>query len=282
MQDIRQSKMYGNYLRRIGWIIEEIDGVKVFIRKFPLFGSIIKIQRPEKIPRLTLIDELAKKYRAWYISLETKLEVSSEKLEVNGFKVNNNPYLPTKTIRIDLIKSEEEIFKNFTEAKRRGIRKAVKNGVVVLETDDIETFIKLKAKDFWPLGWFMAKDVRALWESFRPENAAVLLGFSRPPRGSPTATPEVPVSGVLLLFYANVVYYWMAASTNEGKKLFAPTLLVWQALKLAKKKGCRIFDFEGIYDERFHKATRKWQGFTKFKQGFGGIEISYPEPLRLA
>jgi lipid II:glycine glycyltransferase (peptidoglycan interpeptide bridge formation enzyme) len=53
--------------------------------------------------------------------------------------------------------------------------------------------------------------------------------------------------------------------------------LVWEALKLAKKRGCRIFDFEGIYDERFPKAAASWKGFTKFKEGFGGEKIVYLE-----
>ncbi len=46
------------------------------------------------------------------------------------------------------------------------------------------------------------------------------------------------------------------------------------AILLAKKSGCKVFDFDGIYDERFPIKT--WLGFTKFKKGFGGKEIEYP------
>ena len=49
MIDIRQSKNYADYLSQLGWIIEGIDGVNYYIKKFPLIGSVIKIQRPEKI-----------------------------------------------------------------------------------------------------------------------------------------------------------------------------------------------------------------------------------------
>lgn len=42
----------------------------------------------------------------------------------------------------------------------------------------------------------------------------------------------------------------------------------------AKKRGCKIFDFEGIYDERF--PNKSWLGFTHFKKSFGGYEVSYP------
>lgn len=295
--DIRQSEMYVEYMRRIGWVVEKNDGTQIFIKRLPLIGSFIKIQRPDKIPSMEMIDGLARKYRAWSISVEQKYEVRSKKYEANGFKVNNNPYLPTKTIQIDLTMNEDQIFQRFTEAKRRAVRRAVKNTVVVQETDGIEEFVKLKAKNFWPLGFLMGKDVRALWESFRPKNASVLLAYchceesaiggrrsnleERLPRHFVARNDEgkQPIAGVLLLFYDEMAYYWMAASSNEGKKLFAPTLLVWEALKLVKKKGCTIFDFEGIYDDRFIRATRKWKGFTKFKEGFGGKEVLFPKPL---
>lgn len=299
MQDIRQSRMYMEYMRKIGWVVEEVDGAKVFIKRFPLVGSFIKIQRPERAPSIKLVAKLAKKYGARNVSLE--YFTSGESFchprvvpkgllgGVYGFTINNSPYLPTKTIQIDLTASEEKIFQRFTEAKRRAVRKAIKNGGVVKEANNIEEFIKLKAKDFWPLVYFMKKDVIALWESFWPGNASVMLAYTISPRGSPSATSEVlrsdssevygPIAGILLLFYDGIAYYWMAAATDEGKKLFAPTLLVWEALKLAKKRGCRIFDFEGVYDNRFHSSTKKWQGFTKFKEGFGGEELFFPEPI---
>ena len=43
---------------------------------------------------------------------------------------------------------------------------------------------------------------------------------------------------------------------------------------IAKKRGIKIFDFEGIIDPRI-KATRRWHGFTHFKRGFGGEEVTY-------
>ena len=71
----------------------------------------------------------------------------------------------------------------------------------------------------------------------------------------------------------------MAAANREGKKSFAPTLLAWEALKFAKKQGCAIFDFEGVFDERFTTQSPAWKGFSKFKEGFGGKSVYYPEPF---
>jgi lipid II:glycine glycyltransferase (peptidoglycan interpeptide bridge formation enzyme) len=65
-----------------------------------------------------------------------------------------------------------------------------------------------------------------------------------------------------------------AASSLEGKKYFAPTLVAWNAIMSSKKEGKKIFDFEGIYDERF--PLNSWKGFSRFKNGFGGNVVSYP------
>jgi lipid II:glycine glycyltransferase (peptidoglycan interpeptide bridge formation enzyme) len=274
MQDVRQSKMYGDYMQKIGWQVETIDDTLIFVKRFPLIGSFIKIQRPDHIPTETSIKDLVKKHRAWRVSLEM---MKDERLMINDFKINNSPYLPTKTIQIDLTASEEKIFSRFEETKRRAVRRAEKNGVIIKESKNIDDFIKLKTKNFWPLSHFYAKDIKALYESFYPKNASILIAYKE---DSGQARMTV-IAGVLLLFHEKVAYYWLAAGTKEGKKLFAPTLLVLEALKVSKKKNCTVFDFEGIYDERFHNATKQWKGFTKFKQGFGGKEIIFPNPLLL-
>ena len=60
MVDIRQSKDYARYLSSIGWTTERIKNTNYFIKKFPLIGSIIKIQRPEGID-FKQIKKLSKK-----------------------------------------------------------------------------------------------------------------------------------------------------------------------------------------------------------------------------
>ena len=85
-----------------------------------------------------------------------------------------------------------------------------------------------------------------------------------------------PIGGILLLFWDHTSYYWLVGATKKGKKLFAPTLLVWEALKLSKKRGVKRFDFIGVWDERLPCQNTEWKGFSKFKEGFGGKEMYYP------
>ena len=69
--------------------------------------------------------------------------------------------------------------------------------------------------------------------------------------------------------------YYAAFSEELGYELFAPTLLTWTAMITAKNAGCHIFDFGGIYDPRY-RMYKKWQGFTKFKEGFSPTVVYYP------
>lgn len=262
--DIRQSKEYLTFIRSLGWQTEKISGGQAFIKKFPLLGSLIKIQRTPKL-NFQEIDNLAQKHRAFQIIIEP---CTSPQTKPSGFRPLKSPYVPTKTLILDLKPSEEKIFNSFSKNKRRDIRLAEKNKLQIVE-GKIEDFIKLKKNYLWqkhilPLG--ISHDLKLLSQAFGPK-AKVLI-----------AKNSSLLAGTLLLFHNKTAYYWQAAATSEGKKLLAPTLLVWEAIKLAKKTGCTVFDFEGVYDPRFPQ-NRSWQGFTHFKEGFRGKEVIYPQPL---
>ncbi len=276
MTDVRQSPQFASFMQDIGWRIQRIASEYIFMRNFPLFGYFAKIPRSETVisPQELLL--LKKKNRIFRLKISPNLTVDNkkcqkyrQKLITSGFQVENSPFNPTTTIQIDLTKKEEEIFADFSQAKRRGVRRALKNKITVKETSDFRSFIKIRQKQYAPMGFLITNEMEKLWQNFYPQNASLLLAYLQP--------QNIPLSGILLLFYNQIAYYWFASSLPLGKKLFTPTFLVWHALKVAKKKGCRIFDFEGIYDSRFPKASESWKGFTKFKEGFGGKKIIYME-----
>jgi lipid II:glycine glycyltransferase (peptidoglycan interpeptide bridge formation enzyme) len=265
--DIRQSNEYANFMRSIGWLVKPMDHCNIFVHYFPLVGTFIKIQRPEKIPSVSEIETLRKSEKAFKIVIEPKADEDLSMLIHNGFKPTS-PYAPSKTIQIDLTLPQDILFHTFTDAKQRSIRKAEKNGIIVKE-GSIEEFIRLKAKGFLFLQKSFSNQIRKLYEAFTPNKVTILIAY----KGSQI------LAGVFLLFHDNIAYYWMATATKEGKNLSAPSLLVWEALKLAKEKGCIVFDFEGVFDERFLKQTNSWKGFSKFKEGFGGSLVSFPIPI---
>ncbi len=265
MIDLRQTQQYARYMSSIGWEVERIAGVNYFIRKFPIIGSFIKVQRPGKVD-YQYIDALVVKYRAFQIVIEPKNQ--SHKLQVisHKFKLSKNPFVPAKTIQIDLRKSKEILLKEMHHKTRYNIKLGKRSKVKVKRSKDINLFA-----DFWQdcairqRNMFLSqkKEIIALYKAFGT-NANLLLGFKG----------KELISGILMIKTQDLAYYMYAASSNKGKKLFAPTLNAWEAMLYAKKLGCKLFDFEGIYDERF--PLNSWKGFTRFKKSFGGKEIEHP------
>lgn len=275
MIDLRQSDVFSRFMTDLGWQIDSIGGQYVFLRKFPLVGYFAKMPRIQPPFPFTGISEFRKKFKIFRLKIspfvldsDRNYQKYRRQFRDKNYKMENSPFNPTTNFHIDLTKKEDDIFQNFTEAKRRGVRRALKNGVLIKESDDLDVFIRIRSKQYFPLGFLISIEMKKLWKNFYPKNASLLLAHNY---------GNKPVAGIILLFYNRYAYYWYASALKEGKRLFAPTLLVWEALKLAKRKGCKIFDFEGIYDERFPKASESWKGFTKFKEGFGGKKVVYME-----
>lgn len=265
MKDLRQTPQYALYMQKIGWTAEWENGNFFYIKRIPLLGGIIKFQRPENIDHHD-VETLAKKYRIFQIILEPKNEGQLGVLKTKKFKLDKSPFLPSKTIHIHLDKPEHEILLSLNQKTRYNIKVAERNTIEILLSQDINQFA-----DFWQMcakkqrGMFLSqkKEIKELFKAFA-ENADLLFAYHN----------RMLVGAILLIHSDEVSYYMYAASTDEGKKLFAPTYLVWKAIQQSKWKGSKVFDFEGIYDDRFPLPT--WKGFSKFKKSWGGKEIMYP------
>jgi lipid II:glycine glycyltransferase (peptidoglycan interpeptide bridge formation enzyme) len=81
---------------------------------------------------------------------------------------------------------------------------------------------------------------------------------------------EKIIAANIVIFFGGKATYLHGASNYRYRKLMAPHLLQWSQIKEAKNKGCEIYDFWGIDEE-------KWPGLTRFKKGFGGEELQYSE-----
>ena len=295
--EIQQSPLYISYIKRLGWQVEEVDGSHLFLKRFPFYGGFAKLQRCTKLPKIDHLLPILAKYRIKKLVVEPDACVTQDafsrwlKDALPHVRLVHSPYLPTKTIRVDLIESEEEIFTRFSEAKRRAVRRAQKNNLRIQESTNIQNLIKIKNKSSGFLGFITTTGIDKLWPIFSPDHAAILLAYSNSVIARSEATWQslkiaslTPfarndnriIGGILLLFCDSIAYYWIAGATREGKKLFAPTLLVWEALKLAKKCGAKWFDFVGVWDERNPKQFHEWLGFTKIKEKFLGKSLYYP------
>jgi lipid II:glycine glycyltransferase (peptidoglycan interpeptide bridge formation enzyme) len=270
--ELQQSPLYANYIQSLHWNVESIDTVNVFIKPFPLIGSFVKIQRISTLPNIQKLLPVLKKYRAKWLVLEAGADMDENKFQSfahalkRHVRILTTPYIPTKTIRVDLKPPKEEIFQRFSQAKRRAVRRAIKNGVLIKTSNDIHTLIKVKNTSAGVFGFITTRGLQHMWQAFEPDHTSIVLAFH----------DNTPVAGIFLVFWERVAYYWIAGATKKGKRLAAPTLATWEAIQLAKAKGAQWFDFLGVWDERFPNSNKDWLGFTKFKEGFGGVPLYYP------
>jgi len=269
MVDIRQASEYSKYLSKIGWEVERVAGVNYFIKKIPLIGSVLKVQRPEEI-RINKINDLARKYRAFQIIVEPKTELDAKYLTSVGFKLSKSPYLPTKTLFLDLGKSEKVLLAGFKKDARAAIihyEEVVKNESkrVVNSGKNLESTIGL-FRDAWKNSVGLKRYIPPL------SHLLVLKGSFKD--DSLFITTAEKNAGAIFLIGERVAYYWQAFTNKEGRRSLAQYKIVWEGIKWAKGHGAKVFDFEGIYDERF--ANKSWLGFTHFKKSFGGYEVTYP------
>ena len=250
--DLRQTQEYAEYLKQIGWQVERVPDF-LYIKKLPLLPwSVAKLQRVKNV-NWQLVEKVRKKYRV--IKLFTEEMVAK------------------KTIWIDLTKSEKQLLAemkpktryNIGLAQRRGAKIKIISGREIPETE-LFNLLKQNARRLkifsLPKKWFEAQIA-----AFKNKCFAVLalrLGSGQ---------EDELLAGGFYMTSKDGCFYSHNGSTELGRSLMAPSLCVWEGIREAKRRKLKVFDFEGIYDGS--RVLRRWQGFTKFKQGFGGTEISY-------
>lgn len=102
------------------------------------------------------------------------------------------------------------------------------------------------------------------------------------------------LASAIILKHNNTLIYFFGASSNEYRNLMAPYLLHLEIIKLAKELGCTKYDFWGIappsklgsgkescYHEYCWVADHPLTGVSRFKAGFGGELIPYPDAIEI-
>lgn len=261
MPDLRQLKEYAHYMSLSGWQVEKAGKSNVFIRKIPFLPfSVIKIQRPTSPISLAKIDQLSQKYRALAVYLEPSTTSQSSSITKRGYRLSKTPFLPTKTLRLDLNQSKEKILSQMKKEARYCLRKAGKSSFSIFEVTDLAALHQAWKKSVgWQRHLPSKKSLSALKKAFNNKAIFLTINF---------------LAGTTILIGDKTAYYFYAFTSKKGRENLTQYLLIWQAIKIAKKRGCQTFDFEGIYDYRF--PQKGWQGFSHFKKSFGGKEVKYP------
>jgi lipid II:glycine glycyltransferase (peptidoglycan interpeptide bridge formation enzyme) len=283
------QKMMGNKIWRFGIFFEnELISLALVVKVTAKRGTFLLvphgpiIQRQEtedreQILRILLeeLKKIAKEERIDFIRINPIWPRSQKNTEVFkkiGFRSAPIQVHPEASWKLDLAPSEEGLLKNMRKTTRYLIRQALKNQDIELyqgREGDIKIFSNLhnkvsKRQHFVPFSFEYLKNEFLV---FQKDNQVLLL-FAKY-RGEIGA-------GCFVILWSGIGFYHHAVSLPEYSKLSLPYFLQWEAIKEAKRRGCRLYDFWGFVDPQ-KQPRHPWAGPTLFKMGFGGRAHEYVE-----
>jgi lipid II:glycine glycyltransferase (peptidoglycan interpeptide bridge formation enzyme) len=168
---------------------------------------------------------------------------------------------------LDLEPSEDELLANMRKTTRYLIRRAPKDGIEIEKRSDDAVI-----EDFWKL-----YQETASRESFVPFSKAFVDNEYKEFATSGNAdyffgkVEGEYLAGALVVYTKSTAFYHQGASRHT--KFPVPYALQWEAIREAKRRGCKLYNFWGILQEG--RTPKAWSGLTLFKKGFGGRQIDY-------
>lgn len=280
--DARQTHEWAKFLEHLQWKTKKIGNTYVFIRRMPVIGrSMLKIQHPAGPLDLDKIEIFAEKEKALFTIIEphTKGYIKSDYIKY-GYRESKIQFAHSATIKIDLTQPLESIRNAFSKNAKRNLKKAEKQ--ISIKTNALASAKDSSlVKKFYSMYAGTGKDKNFYVPSFA-EVSAKMHAFKKTSYiffayEKNSVEKKEPVATLWVGHFDNVLVYFHPGNSKKGYELLANYALVWEALKLGKKLGLQVFDFETIYDFRYPKKNKAWKGYTEFKKKFGGEEVYYPQ-----
>ena len=274
-----QSPAWGDFRKAMGIEVVRLSDWQLTFHTIPhTFWTVGYFPKGPK-PTQKMIDELkklGKQKRAIYIQIEPN---TTEKVNL---KPSHHPLFTKYTFILDLTKSEDELLARMHPKTRYNIKVAQKHNVLIKDDTSPEAFreyLRLTQETTSRQGFFAHNKTyhETMWKIMREAGIAHLF----------TASYEGEVLSAWIVFvWGNTVYYPYGSSSRNHREVMAPTLLLWEIAKWAKKKGLKYFDLWGAMgpEPDIHDP---WYGFHRFKQGFtprlvefsGSFDLIINKPL---
>lgn len=195
---------------------------------------------------------------------EIRLNINTHHWNLKKAKSN---VLPSDTILMDLSPPEDEVLGLMKPKTRYNIRLAGRKGVVVKQCgqDMLPVWYQLYRETcernhivLHDLAYFetvLNVDAR---DTLSPAETFLLLAFHE----------GDPLAGIFLSISDTRATYLYGASTTRKRNLMAAYAVQWEAIRLARAKGCADYDLFGVAP--YPNPAHPMYGLYRFKKGFGG------------
>jgi lipid II:glycine glycyltransferase (peptidoglycan interpeptide bridge formation enzyme) len=193
---------------------------------------------------------------------ETNLALLDQ-MKRTGWRFSSSQVQFRNTVLLDLNGSEEDWLKRMKQKTRYNLRLAQKNGVKIrlAKEEEYPELYKMYAETSIRDGFMIRPQSYYLdvWQTF---NQAGML--------SPLVA-EVDgkmVAGLVLFHFGKTAWYLYGMSSAAHREKMPNYLLQWEAMRLAREKGCITYDLWGAPDD--FGGTDAMAGVFRFKEGLGG------------
>jgi len=280
-----QSWLWGDVLGRTGELIgrfglfdgTELVGIASVAKVSARRGTYLHIRhgpifRTQSIPLwrsfLDFARSLAKKEHAWFVRVSPLIPDNTESAAL----FRSLRLLPAAIHAmdaelcwvLDIDKPEDELLSGMRKSTRYDVKRAEKIGVDVRISEDLhdlKTFLRIYGTTARRHGFVPHAHIREEFAVFgRIRQAILLFGRYR----------KETLACALVLFYGPQAIYHHGASVPT--KLPVSAIIQWQAIREAKKRGLKVYNFWGIAPE--NNPKHPWRGLTLFKTGFGGRSVA--------
>lgn len=219
---------------------------------------------------MTEITRQAKEQRCSFVRVRPQLEedaFSRELFTHLGF-VQSPMHLGAEvTHQLDISATEEELLMHMRKSTRYEIKKATTDTIkITASTDpkDIQVFYDTQLEtaqrqNFTPFSYAFLHAQFAVFAS--AGNAILYTAYHK----------DVLLAHAFIIFYGEEGVYHYAASTEAGRKYPGAYALQWEAIKEAKRRGLKRYNFWGVADDPNHR----YYSLSIFKRGFGGYDFTY-------
>lgn len=216
--------------------------------------------------------DMARKHGCAFVRIRPQAVETSEVMDTLasvGFKKSPMHLTADLTNQLDLSPSEDELMANMRKTTRYEVRRADRENLTVetsLNVDDLREFYDIqletaKRQNFVPFSYeFLAQQFKVFSEA---GSALLYKAYHE----------KTLLAEAFIIFYGNEAVYHYGASTDAGRKYPGAYLIQWEAIREAKKRGIKRYNFWGVVP--LTETQHRFFGVSIFKRGFGGKEVQY-------
>jgi len=270
-----QSKYWESVRMAMGQKTVRVGNALLLIKNIPLLNK-----KMGYMPQVNL------ETLDWKLLERTATDLGLIHIQLDPSDLKSNYTIPTKILSsnilietasiyyrntnvIDIRISKDQLFAQMKPKTRYNTNLSSKKEVVVRveeSAESLQSFINLFFETVHRQNYFGRNEeyYRTIWKTLKPlGKVKIATAYFK---------DQPLVSWMLFLGDNGVIYYPYGGSSLQERNRMPANGLVWGIIEWGKENGYKYLDLWGVADLDDKESE---SGFSKFKRGYGGVDINY-------